>query len=242
MWLVLCDPNDSSALWAGQGLRARGATPVEFVSPVELICAPRLEYRSENGGAAHATAELASGRRIDGRRLRGTLNRAMRMDPPQIQRTAPADRTYVRAEMDAILLAWLGALPAPLFNPAHPTGWAGAQWHPFAWALRAQKAGFRTPPQRCGYAGLEPSADGGHHTSAHLVFGGRTFPTLPSEMESAAVRLAHSACIPLLGIAITWLANGEAIFAGAIATPDLRIGGAAFLDALHAAIAPTWSC
>ncbi len=234
MWLVLCHPDDVSALWAGQGLRTRGVTPVEFISPVELICARRLEYRAGDGKPAQASAELAGGKRLDVRCLRGTLNRAARMEYPQVQRAALADRTYVQAEMDAILLAWLGALPAPVFNPAHPSGWGGAQSHPFAWALRAQAAGFLTPPHRCGYAGLEIPFIQSRHATTHIVFGRRTFPALPQDMERAAVRLAESAGLPLLGITLSWQPDGQALLTGATPSPDLRIGGAAFLDALTA--------
>lgn len=237
MWLVLCNPDDRSALWAGHGLRARGVTPVEFVSPVELVCTRRLEYRAENGEPARASAELADGRRIDVRRLRGTLNRAVRVDFPQVRQASLSDRPYVQAEMDAILLAWLGALPEPLFNPANPSGWSGSLLHPFEWALRAQAAGFSTVPHRCGYSGLEmPAIPQGHHLSSHLVFADRTFPELSPEIESAALRLAASAGIPLLGITLAWLADGQAQFITATPTPDLRTGGAAFLDTLTTAL------
>jgi hypothetical protein len=212
---------------------------VEFISPVELICARRLEYRAENGELAHTSAELTGGRRIDFRRLRGTLNRASRVDYPQVRRAARADRAYVQAEMDAILLAILGTLPAPVFNPPHSSGWAGAQWHPFAWALRAQAAGFHTPAHRCGYSGLELPFTQSHHTTSHLVFGGRAFPALPQDMERAAARLAESAGIPLLGITLAWTADGRGLFTGATPAPDLRTGGAAFLDALAAAFNPS---
>jgi hypothetical protein len=237
MWLVLCNPDDKSALWAGHGLRARGVTPVEFVSPVELICARRLEYRGGNGEPAHASAELANSRQLDTRQLRGTLNRATRIDFPQVRRAAPSDRPYIQAEMDAILLAWLGALPEPLFNPPNPSGWSGPQLHPFEWALRAQAAGFSTLPHRCGYAGLEmPAIPHGSCLSSHLVFDGRIFPSLPQEMELAAQRLATSAMIPLLGITLAMMPDGQTLFIAATPTPDLRIGGAAFLDSLTSAL------
>lgn len=208
---------------------------MEFVSTVELISACRLEYRVENGEPPWALAELTGRRRLDTRRLSGTLNRAERPDHPQLRRAAPADRTYVQAEMDAVLLAWLGALPAPVVNPAHPLGWAGVQLHPFAWALRAQAAGFLTAPHRCGYSGLELPFTQSRYSTSHLVFGGRTFPALPQDIERRAAMLAKSAGVPLLGITLAWMADGQALFTGATPLPDLRVGGAAFLDALTAA-------
>lgn len=239
MLLVLCDPTDMSALWAGRGLRARGVTPVEFVSPAELICARRIEYCAEKGEPVHASADLGGERRIDVRRLRGTLNRATRVDYPQVRHAAPADRAYVHAEMDAIFLGWLGALTSPVFNPAQPSGWCGSLLHPFAWALRAQKAGFATTSHRCGYSGLELPALQSRHITSHLVFGGRTFPSLPENLELAAIRLSDSTSMPLLGITLEWMPDGQARFNGATPIPDLRTGGTAFLDVLAAAFTVT---
>lgn len=237
MWLVLCHPDDMSALWAGHGLRARGVTPVEFVSPVELACARRLEYRGGGGEPAHAYAELANGRQIDTRQLRGTLNRAIRCDFPQVHRASASDRPYVQAEMDAILLAWLGALPEPLLNPPSPSGWSGPQLHPFEWALRAQAAGFSTLPLRCGYAGIEmPTIPVGSMLSSHLVFADQIFPPIARESELPARILATSAKIPLLGITLARLPNGQMQFIDATPTPDLRIGGIPFLDSLHSSL------
>ena len=233
--LVLCNPDDLSALWAGQGLRARGGTPVRILSPVQLICARRLEYRAESGEPAQASAELDDGKLIDARQLSGVLNRAARIDYPQVRRAAPADRNYVRAEMDATLLAWLGALPAPIFNPPHTSGWGGAYLHPFDWAIRAQTAGFLTLPHRSGYNGLELPIVQNHHTTSHLIFGGRTFPALSPDIEKAAVQLAQTAAIPLLGITLAWTPEGRTLFIYATPMPDLQIGGAPFLDALAAA-------
>lgn len=239
MWLVLCDPTDMSALWTGQGLRARGVTPVEFVSPTELVCASRLEYRAEKGEPVHASVELTGKRRIDVRRLRGTLNRATRVEYPQVRHAIPADRVYVHAEMDAIFLGWLGALTSPVFNPAQPSGWSGSLLHPFAWALRAQQAGFATRPYRCGYSGLEIPAVQSRHITYHIVFGRCTFPKLSEDMERAAVLLAAGTGIPLLGISLEWMPDGRARFNAATPLPDLRIGGTAFLDALAMAFKVT---
>jgi hypothetical protein len=234
MWLVLCDPGDRSALWAGLELRSRGMHPVEFVSPMQLVCAPQFEYLAESGEPVRASVTLTSGPRIDVTRLRGTLNRATRVEYPQLRHAAVTDRPYVQAEMDAVFLAWLGALGAPLFNPPQTSGWAGPLLHPFAWALQAQRAGFTTMACRCGYAGLEVPVAGGP-TSSYLVFAKRTFPALPDALTQAALNLSERVRVPLLGITLAWSAAGEANFVGASAKPDLQVGGGAFLDALSAA-------
>lgn len=239
MWLILCNPDDVSALWAGRGLQIRGLTPVEFVSPVEITCSRHIEYRAGDGEPAHALAELNRGTVLDTRQLRGTLNRAARLEHHQLRRAASSDRNYVQAEIDAVMLAWLGALPAPVYNPPHSSGWAGIHLHPFEWAIRAQQAGFMTEPHRCGRSGLEIPAARSANCTFHIVFDGKVFPGVPDAISSAALRLAASAAIPLLGISLQWTADGQVIFGGATPVPDLRVGGKAFLDALAAAMTRT---
>jgi hypothetical protein len=228
MLLVLCDPADKPALWAGQQLRKRGVMPVEFVSPAELLSARRLEYRAENGKPVYAVAELGHGRKIDTRQLRGTINRANRIEYPQIRLAAVQDRNYVQAEMDA-----------PVFNPANPSGWCGASLHPFAWALHAQTAGLATLAYRCGYSGLERPPQSNQPMSVHLVFGDRTFPDLPLQTKRAAIALATRVGIPLMGITLEWSPEGKATFIEATPMPNLRLGGDAFINALIIALAPT---
>jgi hypothetical protein len=241
MWLVLCDPNDQSALWAGLKLRQLGLMPVQFVAPAELALASTLEYRAENNAAAFGIAKLRE-RFIDTRQVRGTINRAARLECPQLRLASAADRAYVQAEMDATLLAWLGALPQPLFNPPATSGWSGITLHPFAWALHAQAVGFRTRSYRCGQQGLEyphgTSADSA--ISTHLVFAGRTFPALPATLEQAAVQLAARVGVPLLGISLGWHKpenqGAQACFLEANSMPDLRVGGSDFIAALAQAL------
>ena len=239
MLLLLCDPGDTSALWAGLGLRTRGVKAVEFVSPTEIVCTQRFEYLAEQGAPVHASVALTGGRLIDVRRVHGTLNRATCVDFPQPRQAAAPDRAYVQSEMAAIFLAWLGALDAPVFNPPQPSGWGGALLHPFAWALLAQRAGFATLAHRCGYAGLEMPVTQSSHTSSYVVFAGRTFPSLAEDLQRAAVRLSEASGVPLLGIALQRSADGQALFCGATTLPDLRTGGPEFLDALTTAFAQT---
>ena len=198
-----------------------------------------LRISCGKGEPVHASVALSGERRIDVRRLRGTLNRAARVDFPQVRHATPSDRAYVHAEMDAIILAWLGALGSPVFNPAQPSGWCGSLLHPFAWALRAQQAGFATLPHRCGYSGLEIPVAQRHPISSHLVFAGGTFPALAKDLQSAAVRLSDAVGIPLLGITLLWLRDGQAVFCEATPLPDLRTGGSEFLDVLSTAFALT---
>ncbi len=243
MWLVLCDPHDHAALWAGSQLRSLGLMPVQFVAPQELLLASRLEYCAEVSTKAYAYAQLQGDRVIDTRSVHGTINRAVRLNCPQVGVAATQDRSYVQAEMDAIMLAWLAALSARAINPATASAWSGVQLSAFAWAQHAQAAGFTTLPYRCGHAGLEHPPALNCQLSTHLVFAEETYPALPSTLASAAIQLAKRVRVPLLGITLGWHTPNfgpkdarHANFIDANTLPDLRVGGTAFIAALAASL------
>ena len=237
MWLVICDATDRPALWAGAQLRRIGL-PVQFLAPQELLSASHLEYRAEAGKPAYGYAKLLEDRVIDTRLVRGTLNRATRQACPQVRFAQRADQSYVQAEMDAMLLAWLATLPSPVFNPATAGAWSGVTLSAFAWAMHAQAAGFQTLPYRCGLAGLEyPQIQPGN-LSTHIVFAGQTYPALPQALTEAACALAGRVDVSLLGITLAWSQGlaPQAIFIEASSLPDLRVGGSAFIAALSGAL------
>src|SRR5262245_14561960 len=117
MWLVICRPNDASALWAVKELKKRGVVPIEVVTPDELACAPTFECRV-GPRSTFARVVLSRGREIKSNQVRGVLNRVDAFEPPHIGQFSEGERTYVRAEWHAVLLAWLAALPQPVINPA----------------------------------------------------------------------------------------------------------------------------
>jgi hypothetical protein len=51
MWTVFCTPQDYSAVWARDGLRRRGFTPVELVTTESLAFASAWEHRVGLDGA-----------------------------------------------------------------------------------------------------------------------------------------------------------------------------------------------
>ena len=55
----------------------------------------------------------------------------------------PADRSYVAAEANAFLVAWLDAIPCRVVNRPTATSLAGPSWGPLQWAAAAGRAGVR---------------------------------------------------------------------------------------------------
>jgi hypothetical protein len=63
MWLVLCSAQDVSALWAYQGLQARGLRPLELVTAEMLPYSLKWDHRLGAAGAG-TSITLADGRVI----------------------------------------------------------------------------------------------------------------------------------------------------------------------------------
>ena len=124
MWLVLCASTDPSALWAYEGLVARGLKPVELVTAEVLAYSLRWEHRlSVRGSSIDIT--LADGRRINGDGTKGVLNRLQWAPSEHLMAAAPEERQYASQEIYAFLMGWLYSLPQPVLNRPTPQGLSG---------------------------------------------------------------------------------------------------------------------
>jgi hypothetical protein len=241
MWLVLCSSQDLPALWAGQGLKARGLDPVEIVTADQLACSLRWEHRLGAGGA-EVEVTLADGRTLRHDRIRGALNR-LQWIPPGVFAASP-DREYALQEMTAFFLSWLYGLPDPVLNRPTPQGLSGRWRHASEWIWLAAQAGLPVPPYRKrdldaeGWTpGERPLFPQGTPMQTVLVLDGETAgAAAPAEILGGCRRLARLAGTSLLGIDFAAGPAGAWTFAGANPTPDLRLGGDRFLDQLAATL------
>jgi hypothetical protein len=87
----------------------------------------------------HRTSFVAGGEQVPVAELRGVFTRLPQVMPNELIRIVPADRSYVAAEMQAFLLAWLKALPCPVVNRPSPQCLAGPAWGPERWIHEAAK-------------------------------------------------------------------------------------------------------
>ena len=240
MWLLLCSENDTSALWAREGLRRRGLLPLELVTAESLLQGCTWEHRVGIAGAS-IVITLADGRVINNETVRGTLNRLTHV--PMRSLTGAPDHDYAAQEYAAFFMSWLYALPQPVINSTAIQGLSGAWRHASEWVSLAAQAGLPTPlyrqtsedtiDERREMRTLFPA---GSPTTLFITVGDRVVgPPLPSEIRAGCLRLAKLAQTRLLGIE---LAAGNSanswVFAGATPAPDLRVGGEPLLDALAA--------
>lgn len=243
MWLVLCPGYDAPALWAFEGLRARGLAPLELVRAESLPQSRRWEHRVGADGAG-VRVELPDGRVLRSEEVRGVLNRLTHVTVGPL--AATRDHDYITQEFTAFFMSWLYALPGPILNRPTPQGLGGRWRHASEWVLLASSVGLPVPPYRLSSLdGHDELATGerrlfppGTPTRQAVVVGGVTFAPegMPAELSDACARLAAAADTPLLGVDFAEGARGRWTFAGATPLPDLRAGGGPLLDALARAL------
>jgi hypothetical protein len=239
MWLMICSAQDQSALWAWQGLRARGLYPFELVTAEMLTTTAKWEHTVGIDGARF-TVTLADGRVINNRYVNGVVNRITHVPLQHLAGTP--DFEYAQQEYTALFMSWLKALPSPIFNGVQALGLSGAWHHVSEWLWLAAQAGLPTPLyQQSSHDDIDEMKQlrrivpEGTPTTMVITLGDHVFgPNLPPEISKACKELARLADTPLLGIelAIDSAADQSWTFAGATSMPDLRIGGEPFLNEL----------
>ncbi len=238
MWLVLCAAYDASALWAFQGLQARGLRPLELVTAEALGASLTWEHYVTSGGAVTGVT-LPDGRRLESHVVRGALNRLTALPTPHFDLSP--DRDYAAQEFAAFCMSWLNTLSGVVLNPVTAQGLCGAWRHVSEWVWLAARAGLPTPSYR------QTSADTIDETKTlRRLFPAET-PTrtvfvvgrqavgagVPAKIQAGCVRLAQMAETPLLGVEFVNGGRGAAwTFAGATPMPELTAGGEPLLDAL----------
>jgi hypothetical protein len=238
MWLMICSEQDPSALWAYQGLQARGLRPFQLVTSEMLTHNAKWEhYVGING--AHINITLADGRVINNRTVRGVVNRLTHV--PLQHLTGATDYEYAVQEYTALFMSWLNTLPQPVFNNANAQGLSGAWRHVSEWVWLAAHAGLPTPDYtQTSHDEIDESVEirrivpEGTKTTMAITVGDRVFgPFMPQSVRNGCAELARISKTPLLGIELAYNQQDNSwLFAGATPMPDLRLGGDALLDVL----------
>jgi hypothetical protein len=239
MYCVFCHADDLAALWAYRGLKRRGLEPLDIFTPEALVYNRRLEHRLQAGGTI-THLELADGRVLDASQVQGVLNRINYLPVEHFLQAEPEDRAYAGQEQQAIFLSWIYALPGVVINRPGPRGLSGEARSTAEWAWLAAQVGLPVPPyhldadQPLEYPPKQATSqlvwfDGQIHTASVLW--------CDADLSNSIKRLAELSGLRLLGLDFAINPSGEPLFVSATALPDLRLGGAALLDALMAVFA-----
>ncbi|NJL52654.1 MAG: hypothetical protein HC930_11315 [Hydrococcus sp. SU_1_0] len=207
MWLILSEKTDIAALWVYQGLKDRGLSPLEWITPQSLTPNVQWDHRlGEQGKNIQIT--LADGRKIDNETIQGVINRLVSVPFEWQILTHPDDREYAIQELTAFYISWLYALPCPMLNRPTPQGLSGQWRHPSEWFWLAAQAGLPTLPYRQNSDSTKNQSNWSieltsYASSVHTVFvvGERVLGVpFASPMRSPCQRLARLSGTQFLGI------------------------------------------
>ena len=217
MLLIIASAWDPSApalarRWSDEG--ARVMTPVDF---------SRIGWRWRVGTSSASAAVTQAGI-FDAGEIRGVLTRLPYVHEREIPNIAPADRTYVAAEIHAFLFAWLSALRCPVLNRPAAFSLCGPAWRAEQWLHLAAHVGLGVEPLHLVVKpGTDPPADApalAHEAATVTIIGDRHIGLVDPALISQAHRLAAAAGVDLLQVTFS-SALADAKFIGATLWPDL---------------------
>lgn len=239
MILVLCEEADVPALWAADALQRRGLSPT-VLTGADLANVRGWRHRIRAAGVE--TSLRFDHGTLDGRKVRGVLNRLSFVPRAWTGAVGGPDREYAWQEMFAFYLSWLRALPAPKLNPPTPQGLCGNMRHPSAWVALAARAGLPVRPFH-GSSADDPATawQTRPDPAASTVFAvGSTVvgrDALAGPHGAACLRLAEAAGCVLLGVDFAPDATGAWQMVSASVSPDLVRGGEPLANALASVLA-----
>jgi hypothetical protein len=115
----------------------------------------------------------------------------------------PADRTYVAAEMTALLRCWLAELSCPILNPPTPNCLSGPCWSHAKWVLTASRLGLPITPvcrRLTRSATLTTMSEVQTTASAVTVVSSGCFGDVHPALGQQARQLANAAGVDLLTV------------------------------------------
>jgi hypothetical protein len=206
------------------------AHDVRLLTPEDLT-APGWSY---DPLAARASTAVIAQEVVPNDRVRGVLVRLPRVSEWHLPAIAPADRTYVAAEMTAFLQSWLESLSCPVLNRPSPTCLSGPGWWPEQWLVVA--AGLGMPVRslcRVIAGGSISSTTAGNAGVTATVVGNRCFGSVSDRLARRARSLAETAGVDLLGVRFCGQASRAAMVAvdpwPDVAQPDVSEAVCAYL-------------
>jgi len=195
----------------------------------EDLCSPGWRFEPEQPDQAVAVCD---GRKVPVDQISGVLTRRPCVLAEELLSIRREDRSYVAAEINAFLLAWLASLRCNIVNRPTPTCLSGPGWRPEQWTWAAARAGLQVYPTRRNVGAMGDRHSDDHHRQfggmsmegAQSIYvtivGSECFFEGPPAIGQAARVIARAAGVDLLGL---WFAVRDAdyTFLGADLWPPI---------------------
>lgn len=133
---------------------------------------------------------MINGNPVAVREIRAVVTRRPAVVAEELSSVDPEDRSYLAAETNAFLVAWLAAIPCCVLNRPTPTSLSGPAWTDIHWRAAAARAGVP----------WAVDISGGSGTYDVLVCGDRCVGARSRADVDRARRLARAAGVHLLGV------------------------------------------
>lgn len=213
--LILASPADDSARALAQRWAASGA---RLLLPRDLL-RPGWQYHL---GQPNDSVAVVDGERLTVRELAGVLTRTSTVFAHELIEIVPEDRSYIAAEINAFLVAWLSALSVPVLNRATPACLSGPNWRHEQWVHAAAKAGIPVTPARRSVPGMPYAAPAPASNSPVVitVVGKKCIGPAEPVLHAFARKLAAASSTELLSVHFS-ARGSNASFLSASTTPDL---------------------
>jgi hypothetical protein len=161
----------------------------------EDLCMPGWQFtapRPQNGMA------VIGGKIVPDAEIEGILTLRPCIFAEELLSIAAAHRSYVAAELNAFLLAWLAARACPVLNRPTASCLAGPNWRPVQWTLAAARLGIPAQTRRC-IAGRHAHSNFEEAYEITAV-GEQCFGCQDTILRTNTLRLARAAGVDLLSV------------------------------------------
>jgi hypothetical protein len=195
------------------------AAGARLMTPKDLSV---VGWRHRPGTIDTSTAVVA-GQPLARGDITGVITRLAFVAEYELDHIISADRTYVAAEMTALLRCWLAELPCPILNPPTPNCLSGPYWSHAKWVLTASRLGLPITPvcrRLTQSATLATMSEVQTTAIAVTVVGSRCFGDVHPTLGQQARQLADAASVDLLTVYFSGFEPGSR-FVRADLWPDM---------------------
>lgn len=219
--VVLVFANEGDKV-ADRFVRRNARRGVRLVTPRDLSQAG-WRYELQHGTAS--AQAVIEGRPVPQSRLAGVMTRLGCVTTADVPHIDAVDRSYVAAEMQAFLVAWLQILPCPVLNRPSTICLAGNRWSPHKWVQTAARLGIPVTPieqrvdRRAHRRGRQPTALNAPVTDVTIV-GSQTIGKASPRLVHQARMLGCAAGLDFVTVRFSSPMD-DAVFLGATLWPDL---------------------